>query len=106
MTNEFDIDIPSLRAATGVSYTEAKMLQLLMKEEIATHQKLLEAGLVTRTRQLMWALRNKLDNLGITIVNDFDIGYSIPLKYKLRLKNIITGEIEDELNKVSIANRL
>jgi hypothetical protein len=55
----------------------------------------------------MYSLRNKLKAQGINIVNDRDIGYSIPLKYKLRSKNLIEGELIEELNKAhEISERL
>jgi hypothetical protein len=93
----FDVDIPSLREAIGLTHTEAKVLLMLLQEEIATHEQLVVVN--ARVRQLMYSLRNKLKARGITIVNDRDIGYSIPLKYKLRIKNLIEGELIDELNK-------
>jgi cytidylate kinase len=101
----FDVDIPSLREAVGLTHTEAKVLLMLMQEEIATHEQLVVVN--SRVRQLMYSLRNKLRAQGINIVNDRDIGYSIPLKYKLRIKNLIEGELVDELNKASeISERL
>lgn len=95
---DFEFDIPSLRAATGVSYVEARILQLLMREEIATHEQLNELN--GRARQLMYTMRLKLTRLGITIVNDREIGYSIPIKYKLRLKSLVEGDIAREIYRV------
>lgn len=95
----FDVDIPSLREALGLTHTEAKMLLILMQEEIATHNQLNEIN--SRVRQLMYSIRNKLKSKDIHIVNDRDIGYSISLKYKLRIKNIIEGEIADEINRAN-----
>ena len=96
----FDVDIPSLREAIGLTHTEARVLLMLLQEEIATHEQLVVIN--SRVRQLMYSLRNKLKTQGINIVNDRDIGYSIPLKYKLRIKNMIEGELIEELNKAHI----
>lgn len=93
----FDVDIPSLREAVGLTHAEAKVLLMLMQEEIATYDQLVVVN--TRVRQLMYSLRSKLKKQGITIVNDRDIGYSIPLRFKLRIKNLIEGELLEELNK-------
>lgn len=101
----FDVDIPSLREAIGLTHTEAKVLLILMQEEIATHEQLMIVNY--RVRQLMYSLRSKLKIQGINIVNDRDIGYSIPLKYKLRIMNIIEGEIAEEIEKANeISERL
>ena len=55
----------------------------------------------------MYSLRNKLKTKGINIVNDRDIGYSIPLKYKLRIKNLVEGELIEELDRANeISERL
>ena len=96
-TFNFDVDIPSLREAVGLTHTEAKVLLMLLQEEIATHEQLVVVN--SRVRQLMYSLRSKLKAQGITIVNDRDIGYSIPLKYKLRIKNLIEGELLEEIKK-------
>lgn len=96
----FDVDIPSLREAMGLTYTEAKVLMVLMQEEIATHEQLVVIN--SRIRQLMYSLRNKLKAKEIHIVNDRDIGYSIPLRYKLRIKNILENDIADELEKANV----
>jgi hypothetical protein len=93
----FDVDIPSLREAVGLTHTEARVLLMLLQEEIATHEQLVVVN--SRVRQLMYSLRNKLKAQGITIVNDRDIGYSIPLKYKLRIKNLIEGELLEEIKR-------
>ena len=37
----FDVDIPSLREAVGLTHTEARVLLILLQEEIATHEQLL-----------------------------------------------------------------
>ena len=104
-TFNFDVDIPSLREAVGLTHTEAKVLLMLLQEEIATHEQLIVVN--SRVRQLMYSLRSKLKAQGINIVNDRDIGYSIPLKYKLRIKNLVEGELVDELNKAhEISERL
>ena len=104
-TFNFDVDIPSLREAIGLTHTEAKVLLMLLQEEIATHEQLIVVN--SRVRQLMYSLRNKLKTQGINIVNDRDIGYSIPLKYKLRIKNMIESGIADEVTKSYwIAERL
>jgi hypothetical protein len=101
----FDVDIPSLREAIGLTHTEARVLLMLMQEEIATHEQLVVIN--SRVRQLMYSLRNKLRSQSINIVNDRDIGYSIPLKYKLRIKNLIEGELVEEMNKArEISERL
>jgi hypothetical protein len=101
----FDMDIPSLRQAIGLTYIEAKVLQLLMQEETATHQQLLEIN--SRIRQIMYSLRNKLKSQGVSIINDRDIGYSLSLKYKLRIKNLIEGELIDEIKRAhKISERL
>lgn len=101
----FDVDIPSLREAVGLTHTEARVLLILLQEEIATHEQLLVIN--SRVRQLMYSLRNKLKTKGINIVNDRDIGYSIPLKYKLRIKNLVEGELIEELDRANeISERL
>jgi hypothetical protein len=104
-TFNFDIDLPSLREAIGLTHTEARVLLMLMQEEIATYEQLIVVN--TRVRQLMYSLRNKLKIQGINIVNDRDIGYSIPLKSKLRIRNLVEGELVEELNRAKeISERL
>jgi hypothetical protein len=101
----FDVDIPSLREAIGLTHTEAKVLSMLMQEEIATHDQLSEIN--TRVRQVMYSLRNKLKTQGINITSERDIGYSIPLKYKLRIMNIVESDIICEIAKANkIAEKL
>ena len=101
----FDVDIPSLRDAVVLTHTEAKVLLMLLQEEINTYDHFVVIN--SRVRQLMYSLRNKLKAHGINIVNDRDIGYSIPLRYKLRIKNMIDEELLDEIRMAKdISERL
>ena len=95
LQTRFDVDLPSLRAELGLTQIEAKLLQLLMQEETATYSQLYD--ICARLRQLIYTIRNKLSKYGITIINDRDLGYSLPLKHKLRIKNIIDGELAEEV---------
>ena len=99
----FDIDIPSLRSAFELTHIEGKILQLLMQKEIASHEQLAEIN--ERVRQLIYTLRIKLriKKAGIIINSDRDIGYSISIRDKLHIKNIIDADLIEE---VEIANRI
>jgi hypothetical protein len=97
MNEDFKVDLPSLRVSYGLTHIEAKMLQLLMQEEIATHTQLLETN--SRVRQLMYTLRSKLTKFDITIISDRDVGYSIPLPDKIKIRTTI----EDKIRFASIS---
>jgi hypothetical protein len=99
METKFEIDLPSLRYTMGLTHTEARVVQLLMQEETATHEQLILMN--TRVRQLMYSIRGKLKRYNLTIISDREIGYSLPLKDKLRIKNLIDGAIVNEMYKAN-----
>src|SRR5215831_13822037 len=93
------VSIPTLQDIVGVTHVEAQVLQILMHKEVATHDMFTDLS-NGRVRQIIHILRSKLEPFRVRIFLNWENGYSIPLKDKLRLKTAIDNDFAAALKKM------